>query len=286
MGTIGESAFEGAECLFALNDVNEVNQEENLINVSYFRNIGAKAFEGAAATSIIIGDYVEGIGQGAFGKMPNLTTINTSMTGGDRDASFDTGAREDAYFAYIFASDYDWTNGTYYEAQYLLDADDPDSMVYYYVANKIDYIYTGNVIAEYAFSNTDMIGSMSIDNVTQISDYGFYKNTGMDDFAIDEQIELESIGKYSFYQAKITSFSFGESLTYIGYNAFTGATNATTGESPTITCVGDEARGATWYFLNENDVRVQDPLNADEDMYIYANGIDSSSTYDYGLEKE
>lgn len=167
-------------------------------------SIGDRAFEGNSAEEIVIPDSVENIGVGAFGLMPNLAKITSSMTGGSRDAAYDTGAREEAYFAYIFATDDSWLNGgSSFEAKYTTyENGSVVSTTTYYVANQIEYVYTGEIIAEYAFSDNEMISRISFENATTIAEYAFYDMVGISNATEGDEIVIpntvEEIGDYAF----------------------------------------------------------------------------------------
>ena len=201
-------------------------------------SIGDRAFEGANDEEIVIPDSVNTIGLGAFGKMPNLAKITSSMTGGDRDAMYDTGAREEAYFAYIFSTDDSWIDGSSHSATYkTYENGSVVTTSNYYVANPIEYVYTGEIIAEYAFSDNEIISSISLENATEIAEYAFYDMVGIynadEESAIFIPNTVESIGDYAFassdgaigYREVDWCIEFEEGNTYLELGDFVFANN-------------------------------------------------------------
>ena len=227
--TIGQAAFYGCAALKTLN-----YNAKNCNDISY-------PISWTEITSLILGENVESIPNGAFSGCTNLTsiTIPESIT------TIGSGAFESTA----------WYNNQ------------PDGVLY---ISKVLYRYKGTMpanttisitegtkgIGNSAFSDCSNLTSVTIpESVTTIGDGAFYRCSSLASVTIPEGVT--SIGEYTFSGcSNLISIIIPESVTIIGYNAFSDCSNLTSITIPeSITTIGNGAFESTaWYNSQPNGV--------------------------------
>lgn len=198
--------------------------------VEGIETIGEEAFEGCTDESIVIPDSVDTIGKGAFGKMQNLTSITTSIVGGYKNGTYTDSDRPLTFFAYIFTQDdpSNWLDNASatYQAEFYPDPANLDQVERYYVANPIEYIFTGDEIPSYAFSGNNIISSITMNSVETIGSYAFYDCTSIDNIESTSPwiipSTVDSIGDYAFAFSEL-GLGYSRANYYIEFENNSGA---------------------------------------------------------------
>ena len=292
INTIGESAFESSNIVsFETDDGDGLTATEikanAFRNASKFKGYGSsenitgntiglvnvskieeKAFEGTAAQTVSIGEEIQSIGQGAFGKMKSLSYYNTYLIGG---TTMGTQDKYEYYFGYVFSSE----SGDGYDSQVKWQgytSTSPSTLVTksYYLSGYMYVTYYGDTIEDRAFYGvSDYVQQLVLtENLTEIGDYAFYNArvgtygqqleipssvtsignyafaaSGLDIIAMryltfdmegDEGLE---IGDYAFYMnGAIASIELPNRLTSIGQNALEKCRNLSSYSAPFVGC--------------------------------------------------